>query len=89
MPKQAIAIYPGLGDVSVAVLASCPRSLIFGGTATVERYKGNPAFRPTDPGFSKVLLGDDVGTARGGLEEICVCWSKYGGRGVALSIFWQ
>ncbi len=37
VPKQAIAIYPGLGDVGAAVLASCPRSLIFGGTATVER----------------------------------------------------
>jgi len=35
VPKQAIAIYPGLGDVGAAVLASCPRSLIFGGTATV------------------------------------------------------
>src|SRR5436305_5604795 len=30
IPKQAIAIYPGLGDVGAAVLASCPRSLIFG-----------------------------------------------------------
>ena len=36
IPKQAIAIYPGMGDVGAAVLAHCPRSLIFGGTATVE-----------------------------------------------------
>ena len=57
--KQAIAIYPGLGDVGAAVLASCPRSLIFGGTATVEQYKGNPRVQAHGPGFSKILLGDD------------------------------
>src|SRR5947209_18624933 len=59
IPKQAIAIYPGLGDVGAAVLAHCPRSLIFGGTATVEQYKGNPRVQAHGPGFSKVLLGDD------------------------------
>jgi acyl-CoA reductase-like NAD-dependent aldehyde dehydrogenase len=60
IPKQAIAIYPGLGDVGAAVLASCPRSLIFGGTATVEQYKGNPRVQAHGPGFSKILLADDV-----------------------------
>src|SRR5271166_3030062 len=59
VPKQAIAIYPGLGDVGAAVLASCPRSLIFGGTATVEQYKGNPRVQAHGPGFSKIILGDD------------------------------
>src|SRR5207248_1478619 len=60
IPKQAIAIYPGLGDVGAAVLQHCPRSLIFGGTATVEQYKGNPRVQAHGPGFSKILLGDDV-----------------------------
>jgi acyl-CoA reductase-like NAD-dependent aldehyde dehydrogenase len=60
IPKQAIAIYPGLGDVGAAVLAHCPRSLIFGGTATVEQYKGNPRVQAHGPGFSKILLGDDM-----------------------------
>jgi acyl-CoA reductase-like NAD-dependent aldehyde dehydrogenase len=46
VPKQAIAIYPGMGDVGAAVLAHCPRSLIFGGTPTVEQYKGNPRVQP-------------------------------------------
>jgi acyl-CoA reductase-like NAD-dependent aldehyde dehydrogenase len=59
VPKQAIAIYPGLGDAGAAVLAHCPRSLIFGGTATVEQYKGNPRVQAHGPGFSKILLGDD------------------------------
>jgi acyl-CoA reductase-like NAD-dependent aldehyde dehydrogenase len=60
IPKQAIAIYPGLGDVGAAVLNSCPRNLIFGGTATVEQYRGNPRVQAHGPGFSKILVGDDL-----------------------------
>jgi acyl-CoA reductase-like NAD-dependent aldehyde dehydrogenase len=60
IPGEAIAIYPGGGDAGAAVLAACERSMIFGGTATVERYKGNPKVSVHGPGFSKILLGDDV-----------------------------
>jgi acyl-CoA reductase-like NAD-dependent aldehyde dehydrogenase len=60
VPAEAISIYPGGGDVGAAVLANCDRSMIFGGTPTVERYKGNPKVQAHGPGFSKVLLGDDV-----------------------------
>jgi len=59
IPRQAISIYPGLGDIGAAVLAHCPRSLIFGGTPTVERYKGNPRVQAHGPGFSKIVIGDD------------------------------
>src|SRR5436309_1898448 len=59
IPRAAIAIYPGLGEIGAAVLKECPRSLIFGGTATVEQYKGNPRVQAHGPGFSKILLGDD------------------------------
>jgi acyl-CoA reductase-like NAD-dependent aldehyde dehydrogenase len=60
IPAEAIGIYPGGADTGAAVLASCERSMIFGGTATVERYKGNPKVSVHGPGFSKILLGDDV-----------------------------
>jgi len=59
IPSEAISIYPGGADVGAAVLASCDRSMIFGGTATVERYKGDPRVQAHGPGFSKILLGDD------------------------------
>jgi acyl-CoA reductase-like NAD-dependent aldehyde dehydrogenase len=59
IPREAISIYPGGGDVGAAVLASVDRSMIFGGTATVERYKGNPKVQAHGPGFSKILLADD------------------------------
>jgi acyl-CoA reductase-like NAD-dependent aldehyde dehydrogenase len=59
IPREAISIYPGEGDVGAAVLESCGRSLIFGGTATVDRYRGNPRVQAHGPGFSKILFGDD------------------------------
>jgi acyl-CoA reductase-like NAD-dependent aldehyde dehydrogenase len=59
IPREAIAIYPGQADVGAAVLDSCARSLIFGGQATVDRYRGNPRVQAHGPGFSKILIGDD------------------------------
>ena len=59
IPKAAISIYPGGADVGAAVLDACPRSVVFGGQPTVDRYRGNPRVQAHGPGFSKVLLGDD------------------------------
>ncbi len=60
IPREAISIYPGEADVGAAVLDSCGRTLIFGGTATVDRYRGNPRVQAHGPGFSKILIGDDL-----------------------------
>ena len=59
IPREAVSIYPGEADVGAAVLDSCGRSLIFGGTATVDRYRDNPRVQAHGPGFSKIVLGDD------------------------------
>ena len=59
IPREAISIYPGGGDVGAAVLDSVDRTMIFGGQATVDRYRGNPRVQPHGPGFSKILIGDD------------------------------
>jgi acyl-CoA reductase-like NAD-dependent aldehyde dehydrogenase len=59
VPREAVCLYPGGGEVGAAVLQHCPRNLIFGGTATVEQYKGNPRVQVHGPGFSKIMLGDD------------------------------
>ena len=67
IPREAISIYPGEAEVGAAVLASCGRSLVFGGVPTVDRYRGNPKVQAHGPGFSKILLGDDV------VDE----WEKY------------
>jgi len=60
IPSEAIAIYPGSNDVGPAVLNNCDRAMIFGSAQTVEKYKGNPRVQVHGPGFSKILLGDDV-----------------------------
>ncbi|MFN0170626.1 MAG: aldehyde dehydrogenase family protein [Bryobacteraceae bacterium] len=60
VPREAISVYPGGGDVGAEVVARTNRSLIFGGTATVQRYKGDPRVQVHGPGFSKILLCDDV-----------------------------
>ena len=60
IPAEAVSIYPGGHDVGGAVLTSCARSMIFGGQATIDKYKGDPRVQVHGPGFSKIVLGDDV-----------------------------
>lgn len=61
IPREAIAIYPGAGsEIGGAILSSCRRSMIFGGPQTVQQYSGNPGVQVHGPGFSKILVGDDV-----------------------------
>ncbi len=60
VPKEVFSLYPGEAAAGAAVLAACDRSMIFGGTPTVERYQGNPKVQAHGPGFSKILLADDV-----------------------------
>jgi acyl-CoA reductase-like NAD-dependent aldehyde dehydrogenase len=67
VPKEAISIYPGGGEMGAEVVRRSNRTMIFGGTATVERYRGDTRVQVHGPGFTKILLGDDV------VDE----WEKY------------
>jgi acyl-CoA reductase-like NAD-dependent aldehyde dehydrogenase len=60
VPREAISIYPGRADIGAEIANRCPRSLVFGNSDTVERYRGNPRVRVHGPGFSKILFGDDA-----------------------------
>ena len=60
IPREVFGLYPGEAAAGAAVLTSCDRSMIFGGTPTVERYHGNPRVQAHGPGFSKILIGDDL-----------------------------
>jgi acyl-CoA reductase-like NAD-dependent aldehyde dehydrogenase len=60
IPPEVFALYPGGPDAGAAVLAASPRAMIFGGLPTVQQYQGNPGVQAHGPGFSKILLGDDV-----------------------------
>jgi acyl-CoA reductase-like NAD-dependent aldehyde dehydrogenase len=60
VPREAISIYPGGAEMGAEVVSRCRRVKIFGSTETVQRYHGNPCVQVHGPGFSKILLGDDV-----------------------------
>lgn len=60
IPCEAISIYPGPHEVGDAILNGCPKAMIFGGQETINKYKHNPGVQPHGPGFSKIILGDDV-----------------------------
>lgn len=60
IPKEAIGLYPGPRDVGGNILTHCDRAMIFGSMQTVEQYAGNPRVSVHGPGFSKIILGDDI-----------------------------
>src|SRR5882672_1864540 len=60
VPPEAIGIYPGGAEMGAEVVSRVPRVKIFGSTETVKRYHGNPCVQVHGPGFSKIILGDDV-----------------------------
>src|SRR6185369_13830446 len=67
VPKEAIGMYPGGAEMGAEVVRRSNRTMIFGGTATVERYRGDTRVQAHGPGFSKIVIGDDV------VDE----WEKY------------
>ncbi len=60
VPREVFALYPGGPEAGAAVLAACSRAMIFGGQPTVDQYRGNPKVQAHGPGYSKILLGDDM-----------------------------
>ena len=67
VPAEAFCLYPGGHDVGSTLLSKAARSMIFGSAQTVEQHAGNPRVQAHGPGFSKILIGDDV------VDE----WPKY------------
>ena len=60
VPREAFAIYPGPHDVGGALMEGCGRVMMFGSQQTIQQHAGNPRVQVHGPGFSKVILGDDV-----------------------------
>ncbi len=60
VPAQAFGLYPGDHDAGGALMTKAPRSMIFGSAETVAKHSGNPRVQAHGPGFSKILIGDDV-----------------------------
>jgi acyl-CoA reductase-like NAD-dependent aldehyde dehydrogenase len=60
VPSEAFALYPGGAEAGSAVISGCPRVMVFGSQQTVDQYRGNPRVQVHGPGFSKILIGDDM-----------------------------
>lgn len=60
VPAEAFGLYPGGHDAGGAIMTKTPRSMIFGSAETVAQHAGNPRVQAHGPGWSKILLGDDV-----------------------------
>ncbi|SMP49973.1 Acyl-CoA reductase [Neorhodopirellula lusitana] len=60
VPAAAFGLYPGGHDAGGAIMAKTPRSMIFGSAETLAQHAGNPRVQAHGPGFSKILLGDDI-----------------------------
>ncbi|QDV64719.1 aldehyde dehydrogenase family protein [Crateriforma conspicua] len=60
VPAEAFGLYPGGHDAGGAIMTKTPRSMIFGSAQTVAQHAGNPRVQPHGPGFSKILIADDV-----------------------------
>ncbi len=60
IPSEVWGLYPGARDCGQAVMECCERSMIFGSAQTVEQYHGDPRVQAHGPGFSKILIGEDV-----------------------------
>ncbi|MEM9827814.1 MAG: aldehyde dehydrogenase family protein [Planctomycetota bacterium] len=60
VPAEAFGLYPGGHDAGGALMTAAPRSMIFGSAQTVAQHEGNPRVQAHGPGWSKVLLGEDI-----------------------------
>ncbi len=60
IPAEAFGLYPGGHDAGGAIMTKASRSMIFGSAQTVAQHAGNPKVQAHGPGFSKILLGDDI-----------------------------
>ncbi|MEM9646765.1 MAG: aldehyde dehydrogenase family protein, partial [Planctomycetota bacterium] len=60
VPAEAFGLYPGGHDAGGAIMTKSPRSMIFGSAQTVAQHEGNPRVQAHGPGFSKILIADDV-----------------------------
>ncbi|MCG8407458.1 MAG: aldehyde dehydrogenase family protein [Phycisphaerales bacterium] len=60
VPKEAFGFYPTDHGGAAELLRTAKRSMLFGGEATTRPYAKDPGVELHGPGFSKVILGDDV-----------------------------
>ncbi len=59
-PATAFGFYPTDHEGAAEILKSCGRALVFGDKSTTDQYANNPGIQIHGPGYSKILIGNDV-----------------------------
>jgi alcohol dehydrogenase class IV len=59
-PSEAFGFYGAQHDGGAAIMRLCDRCIIFGDQKIADRYKHDPTKSVHGPGYSKVLIGDDM-----------------------------
>ena len=59
-PKEAFGYYPTDHEGAESILTRSGKALLFGDANTTARYKSNPNINIHGPGYSKVLVGEDM-----------------------------
>lgn len=59
-PAETFSFYPTNHEGSATIMDACNRALIFGDQGTVEKYASNPGVQVHGPGWSKVVIGEDM-----------------------------
>jgi hypothetical protein len=60
VPGEAFGFYPTSHEGAGAILALCGRSQLFGDAKTTAPWKDDPRVEVHGPGYSKVVIGEDV-----------------------------
>lgn len=66
-PREAFSFYPADHGGAGEILRNCGRSLLFGDSSTTGAWANDPRVEIHGPGYSKVIIGEDV------VDE----WEKY------------
>lgn len=59
-PREAFSYYPADHAAAGEILRHCGRGMIFGDVASVGRWANDPRIELHGPGYSKVIIGDDM-----------------------------
>jgi acyl-CoA reductase-like NAD-dependent aldehyde dehydrogenase len=59
-PPEAFSYYPSDHAAAGEILRGCGRGMMFGDAASAARWKGDPRIEIHGPGYSKVVIGEDM-----------------------------
>ena len=59
-PREAFGFYPTDHAGAAEILRACGRGMIFGDASSVEAWRGDPRVEIHGPGYSKIVIGQDL-----------------------------